>query len=1120
MDVVCPRCGASIPAHARFCMSCGAPLDAAAPPVEERRLVSILFADLVGFTARSDEADPEDVRRTLVPFHERAKDAIERYGGTLDKFIGDAAMGVFGAPVAHGDDAERAVRAALDLLGSMRVLSQADPDVAVRVAVNTGEAVVAFGEGPQVGEAVAGDVVNTASRMQAVAPRDGLVIGEETWRSVRERFATEERDAVSVKGKATPIRIWRVVGERRTAAPEEVAPLVGRVRELAMLRERLRLADVRRAPEVVTIVADPGVGKTRLTQEFRRELGSDVSWFAGACLPYGDGVTFRALVDVVRAAAGIDRGAEGDAARIAVGSLAGRVAVDPSDRAWLLGRLEPLLGVSLDGEPEGERPDASARESAAACARILAHAAGDGPIVVELEDLHWAEAGLLEAIEHLVRALEGTSALVLCTARPEFAERNIGWRGDTIRLSELTAEETRALLHELLRRDGVADEVEDALLERAGGNPLYALEFVRMLSDTGRGLVSDAVPTSVHGVIAARLDAIPAEHRALLQDASVVGTVFWPAALDALATGPRSTDEGVRELLRRGMVTLSSPSRLPEQPEYGFTHALIREVAYGRLPRSARARKHLAVGRWLEDEARGSVEDLAPMLANHFAVAAELAQAAGETAEADAARDPAIRWLFAAGDAASRIDESDAFTLFERARALAPPGSPSFSEALWRSGIAGRRTHRLTGAEVLDRYDASLVIERRDGDPARIGGALVRLGSQLAVMGEGERATTAFDEAVELLEAIPPGVELARACAFRAEEEMFAGRPEVSLGWAERAIELGRALHAEDVVVMALHIRGDDRCTLGDVEGLEDFEEALSIAQTRGSASNLVISHTYVGEWRWLLEGPAAALPAYEEAMAVAERRGSLNQGTQAKMVALGLLSDLGEWDRALRWTDELLGLGPGQLDLPFEIIVRAARSWLSLMRGITDDLDDPRELVERARPTRTLQVIARVLAVAASLALARGDRAYASDLLREFDEVTRDVASTYRATNALTVMRVCADLGDVGRAHSIAGALDVGTPYERIHMDTAAAYARELEGDVEAAEAIYAAVVPRWETFRCPFESAAAALGRGRCLLALVRPEQARAALRAARATFAELGALPWVARVDAVGI
>ena len=456
MDVVCPRCGASIPAHARFCMSCGTPLDAAAAPVEERRLVSILFADLVGFTARSDEADPEDVRRTLVPFHERAKDAIERFGGTLDKFIGDAAMGVFGAPVAHGDDAERAVRAGLDLLGSMRELSEADPDVAVRVAVNTGEAVVAFGEGPQVGEAVAGDVVNTASRMQAVAParrardrRGDVALGP---RTLRDR-GTGRRQRQGEGGTDPDLAGGGRASHDGAGGGRAAGRAAARARHA---RGTLRLAEARRVPEAVTIVADPGVGKTRLTQEFRRELGPDVPWFAGACLPYGDGVTFRALVDVVRAAAGIDRGAEGDVARIAVGSLADRVAVDPSDRAWLARAAGAAAGRLVRRRREGERPDASARESAAACARILAHAAADGPIVVELEDLHWAEAGLLEAIEHLVRGLEGTPALVLCTARPEFAERADGWGGDTIRLSELTADETRALLHELLRRDEVA----------------------------------------------------------------------------------------------------------------------------------------------------------------------------------------------------------------------------------------------------------------------------------------------------------------------------------------------------------------------------------------------------------------------------------------------------------------------------------------------------------------------------------------------------------------------------------------------------------------------------------------------------------------------------------------
>jgi class 3 adenylate cyclase/tetratricopeptide (TPR) repeat protein len=1090
----------------------------AAEPAEERRLVSILFADLVGFTERSDEADPEDVRRTLVPFHGAAKQAIERFGGRLDKFIGDAAMGVFGAPVAHEDDPERAVRAALDLLGSVERLRASDPALSIRVAVNTGEAVVAFGEGPQVGEAVAGDVVNTASRMQSVAPRDGLVVGEETWRAVRDRFDAEEQEPVTVKGKAVPLRIWRVAGERAAAAPSEPTELVGRRNELALLGELFGRVVERRAPELVTIVADPGVGKTRLTREFRRELGSDIRWFAGACLPYGDGATFGALIDVLRAAAEVGPGAAPEDVRAAIGSLVGRVAVDPSDRGWLLGRLEPLLGVSSEGDGATAYSDASALESAAACARVLAHAAAAAPIVVEIEDLHWAEAGLLEAIEHLVRELEGTPALLLCTARPEFLEKGAGRVGTTIHLSELSVDETHMLLHELLSRGAVAGELEDVLLERAGGNPLYAIEFVRMLRDAGRDVASDAVPTSVHGVIAARLDAIPAEDRTLLQDASVVGTAFWPGALDALASEPRASEDGLAGLVRRGLVAVATSSWFPGQTEYGFTHALIREVAYGRLPRRARARKHLAVGRWLEDGAGERAAEIADVLANHFAVATELASAAGETAEADEAREPALRWLSAAGDAASRIDESDAFSLFDRARALAVPGSPAYSEALSRSGIAGRRANRLTGPEVLARYEDSLAIERRDGDPARIGGALVRLGSQLGVMGEAERATAALDEAVALLEAIPPSQQLARACAFRAEEEMFAGRPAASLGWAERAVELGRELDADDVVVMALHIRGDDRCTLGDVGGIDDFHDALRIAQTGGSASNLVISHTYVGEWRWLLQGPAAALPDYEEAMVIAQRRGALNQGVQAKMVTLGILTDLGRWDEALRWTDELLDLGPGQLDVPFEVVVRAVRSWLRLMRGVDEELDDPRELVERARPTGALQVIARALAVAACLAQARGDRASATAMLAEFDEVTRDVAPTYRATNMPTVIRACLDLGDVGRARSLAAPLDVRTPYERLHMDTAEAVALELGGDAATAEVRYADVVARWEAFGCLFEAAAAAFGRGRCLLALGRPDEAQAALARARAGFEQLGARPWIARVDAV--
>ena len=262
--------------------------------------MTILFADLVGFTERSDAADPEDVRRTLVPFHGWAKGAIERFGGTLDKFIGDAAMGVFGAPISHEDDPERAVSAAFALLEA----SEGGPPI--RVAVNSGEAVVVMGTGPQIGEQVAGDVVNTASRMQSAAPPGGVVVGELTWLAVRDRFETEELAPFTAKGKAEPIRIWRVLRERETASPSPMAALVGRARELALLRDSLARASVERCAQLVTIVAEPGIGKSRLVFELQRLLGEEVTWLQSACAPYGDANALAPLGAVVRELLGVD----------------------------------------------------------------------------------------------------------------------------------------------------------------------------------------------------------------------------------------------------------------------------------------------------------------------------------------------------------------------------------------------------------------------------------------------------------------------------------------------------------------------------------------------------------------------------------------------------------------------------------------------------------------------------------------------------------------------------------------------------------------------------------------------------------------------------------------------
>src|SRR3954470_6120720 len=329
--MVCPTCGTVNAPAAKFCSECGTPVERAAEAEqdEERRIVSILFVDLVGFTERSDRADPEDVRRTLIPFHARVKEDLERFGGTLDKFIGDAVMGVFGAPGAHEDDPVRAVRCALRIRDSIEELRRNDPALAVRVAVNTGEAVVTFGTGPQVGEAVAGDVVNTASRMQSLAPNGSVVIGEATLRAVRDAFDVELLPPAVVKGKSEPLSVWKVLGERSGVGGDvRATTFVGREQELSLLRQLFDRAMAGPSFQIVTLVAEPGIGKSRLVAEFRSRIGA-VRWLSARSLPYGEEGVFAPVAEIVRALASIDRSLGAADAEERLGDLVARVEPDP-----------------------------------------------------------------------------------------------------------------------------------------------------------------------------------------------------------------------------------------------------------------------------------------------------------------------------------------------------------------------------------------------------------------------------------------------------------------------------------------------------------------------------------------------------------------------------------------------------------------------------------------------------------------------------------------------------------------------------------------------------------------------------------------------------------------------
>ena len=1065
--VICPSCHTENPEKARFCMACGASLEP--PAAEERRTVTILFADLVGFTERSDAADPEDVRRTLIPFHERAKAAIERFGGHLDKFIGDAAMGVFGAPVAHEDDAERAVRAAMELVAA------SGGDHPIRVAVHTGEAVVVMGTGPQVGEAVAGDVVNTASRMQAVAPPGGVVVGKLTWQAVRDRFAFRELEPFTAKGKAEPIRAWQVIEEREVATEAPAVSLVGRLHELALLRDAVARARHEGCAQLVTIVAEPGIGKTRLVSELRDSLGDEVTWLQGACAPYGGGSAFSSLTDIVRSLAGVQPGDDHDRVAEAVATLVYGVESVDSERAWIRDRLSVVAGVG-DSDVDRAIPVA---EVAAATARVLASTATKRPVVVTIEDVHWAEPALRDVLSAIVDDADAP-LVVLCTARPELFDVDPAWGGGrsnstTVRLNPLSDEETARLVDALLATAIRSEAERGRVLRNIGGNPLFAIEYVRMLTDRVGAVVEADMPVSVQAVIGARLDSVAAEIRAVLQDAAVIGTRFWPDALAAIAEGASTNGHvALAELSRRGLIVRSTASWFPEQAEYGFSHALVREVAYARLPRMARARKHAAAGAWMEATMGERAEEFADALAHHFEQAVALANASGERNEADRWRPQAATWLLTAGRVALRLDPAGALSRFERLLAVSDETDPIYAKALAESALAGRRAGLLHRDEVLRRHQRAVELHHARGDRVAEARARASVGGQLMAHARAEEARAELATAAALLGDQPDGAgELALVHAWMAEDHMFAGNPGPAAEFADKSLSSGAA--TEMVAIMALHIRGDSRIALGDPDGIEDLHEALERAQALGAVSEIVTSFSYLADREWQVQGPAVALARLDEGSALADRRGAFSQGSWSKVSALELLYELGRWDELLARAEPLAH--ETRMDEALLVAVDIWTAAVRVRRG--ESMGDIEGLLARARGMGELQVLAPALALAAQAAARRGDVTRAAELVREFESATAGRAVMYRSESAPAVVRVAVSVGANDVARELVERSEPATMRDELFIDTAAAVLREAEGVSDAAA--WTSLEERWHDYGDVFERAEAALALGR---------------------------------------
>jgi class 3 adenylate cyclase/tetratricopeptide (TPR) repeat protein len=807
----CPACGEENPERAKFCLECGAALDLAAPSaaLEERKVVTVLFCDLVGFTAASESADPEDVRSRIRPYHARLRQEIERFGGTVEKFIGDAVMAVFGAPVAHEDDAERGVRAGLRVLEAIEELNADDPALSlqVRVGINTGEAVVALGARPEEGEGiVTGDVVNTAARLQGAAPVGGLVVSEQTFRATERIFDWERLEAVQVKGKAEPLALWRPLRPRARFGLEVIrssaTPLVGRELERSLLIGTFERAAQQTTCQLVTIVGEPGVGKSRLCTEllgYLEERPGLVRWRQGRCLPYGEGIVFWALGEIVKAECGI---LESDTPAQAAAKLERAVAEGDPDRAWLLARLAPLVGAPA--EP------AAQDESFAAWRRFCEGIAAERTTVLVFEDLHWADPALLAFLEHLADWAEGVPLLVLCTARPELYERHPNFganarNGQRINLAPLSNAETAQLVSALLERAVLPAETQAQLLERAGGNPLYAEEFVRLLADHGPLGGGVEVPESVQALIAARLDTLPVERKSLLQDASVLGKVFWTGAVAWMGgRDPAVVEQALHELARKELVRPARSSSMEGEHEYGFWHVLVRDVCYGQIPRPARAARHQAAASWLEDKAGERVEDLADVLAHHYQTALELNQAAGIGEQAEHLKAQAVRYLALAGERALALDVDQAERQLALALELAPAADPTRASLLERWAQAAQQQGRLQ--EARRAFEQALDLYRAQDKPVAAGRILTRLGLVVHRLGD-PRSEEMLAEAVQLLEAQPAGPDLVSAHAYMAGRRVFEGQYPRAIASAERARALAGELGLPEPA-FALHWRG------------------------------------------------------------------------------------------------------------------------------------------------------------------------------------------------------------------------------------------------------------------------------------------------------------------------
>ena len=1142
LSLRCSSCDAANAPGSRFCGECGASIGAdadpttapaAAPtpigPASERRLVSVLFADLVGFTTLSEARDSEEVRELLTTYFETSRRVIQRYGGVIEKFIGDAVMAVWGTPVANEDDAERAVRAALDLVDAVSALGEetGTPDLRARAGVLTGEAAVTLGAKDQ--GMVAGDLVNTASRVQSAAAPGSVLVGEATKRATEAAIEYEDAGTHELKGKAEPVQLWRAArivagtrGDMRVTGLEP--PFVGRDRQLRLIKETLHATGEEGRAHLVSVVGAAGMGKSRLVWEFNKYIDGlveDTRWHVGRCLAYGEGITFWALAEMVRTNASILEGESPVSALPKLREAVELVVADPEERRWVEPRLASLLG--LESGPAREREDLFA-----AWRLFYERLAAEMQTIMVFEDLQWADDALLDFIDSLMERSRDHRLFVLTMARPDLLERRPDWgsgrRSASIHLEPLPADAMSDLLVGLA--PGLPDELSERVLDRAEGVPLYAVETIRMLLDRGQlthvdgGFRSTAppdeleVPETLHGLIAARLDGLdPSEHR-LIQDASVLGKTFTKEAILAVSQEPSEQVEGVlAALLRKELLGIQSDRFSPERGQYEFLGDLVRWVAYETLSKKERKARHLAVARWQEQLGE---DDAIEIVASHYLRAYE-AEPSAEDAED--IRLKARTALMGAGDRAAALGANgEALRRFLQATELATSDLDR-AELLERSGDMALRELRLD--EARDMFTEAMSLYEGMGASHPAARVLARIAGSIDYpAGRLDEAIDKMDAAFQVLSGEQQDRDLAMLATQLGRIRFFVGDMDGALEATDVALRIGEQEGLPDVVSHGLNTRANVIASYGRHEECTAlYRHALSLAIDHDVPEAALRTYNNLSEELSSRDQYEEALELYERGLALASRVGD---GTWQRALLSEIVFPLmmtGRWDEALERAAQVPDSEKGGTDI---IGLLVSIPVIAVARGDVDRAEQILEIFGRYGRSSDMQEVAAYDCATASVLRARSHDDEALESARR--AVTGALELGYSGTAKIGFTQgigAAFSLGDLDAVRGFVRTIDdmhpgVQTPFLRALADRSRARIAVLEDDGDTAERNFKAAIGLFRETGIPYWRALSQVEYGEWLGAHGRGDEAAPTLHEARDTLDRLGASRWLERLD----